>query len=66
MSVTARTLGTVAVGLVGLFVYLAAYVTGVYGITAVASVFVWVGLVLTAVFLLVILALCTGRTVEHE
>lgn len=66
MSVTARTLGVVAVGLIGLVTYLVSYVSGVYGVTAVASVFVWVGLVLTAVFMLVILALCTARTVEED
>lgn len=64
MSVTGKTLGIVAIGLVGIVVYLLAYVTGVLGIASVAGAFIYVGLALTVVLGIIVLALCFSKTVE--
>jgi len=62
MSVTAKTLGVVLVGLVGLLVYVGVYVSGATGIVTVATIASYIGLFLTATMLLVVIALCMGRT----
>lgn len=61
MSVTGKTLGTVLVGLVGLLVYLAVYLGGVYGIAAITTTAIYAGLALTATMLVVVMLLTLGR-----
>ncbi len=56
MSVTAKTFGVVLIGLVGLLVYVGFYLTGAFA-PAISGVIVYIGLALTALILLVLVAL---------
>lgn len=56
MSDTAKTLGIVLIGLVGLLVYLAFYLTGAFAPVA-AGAIVYIGLALTALLLVVVVTL---------
>lgn len=66
MSVTGKTLGVVAIGLVGLLVYLSLYVAGAYASVsglglAVAQGAIIFGLVGTAALMVIVLVLTAAR-----
>ena len=56
MSVTSKTLGVVLIGLVGLLVYVGFYLTGAF-VPAAAGVIVYIGLALTALLMIILVAL---------
>lgn len=61
MSVTAKTLGVVLIGLVGLLVYVGIYVSGALGLNAVSYAASYLGVALTATMLVVVVILATSQ-----
>jgi hypothetical protein len=61
MSVTAKTLGIVLIGLVGLLTYVGIYVSGALGLDSVAYAASYLGVALTFTMLVVVVILATSQ-----
>lgn len=61
MSVTGKTLGVVLIGVLGLLAYVAVYSFSGAGFRVVAEAAGYVGVILTAVMLVIIMILAGGR-----